>query len=68
MTESLEIIPYLASPEVGEVSRSDGEVNSHSISRPFEHERVVICCPGIGFDDEINDVMQSFCRRGTVNA
>ena len=26
MTESLEIIPYLASPEVGEVSRSDGEV------------------------------------------
>ena len=37
MTESLEIIPYLASPEVGEVSRSDGEVlRFASFSRYFQ--------------------------------
>ena len=63
MTESLGIIPYLASPEVGEVSRSDGEVNSHPVFCPFKYERVVIRGSWIGLGDEIGDIAQCFGRR-----
>ena len=63
---------FRASPEVGEVSRSDGEVETHhgtslhychTFFCSFKHERVVVRISGIGFDNEINDVVQSFCRR-----
>ena len=51
------------SPEVGEVSRSDGEVNSHPVFCPFKYERVVIRGSGIGLGDEIGYVAQCFGRR-----